>query len=209
MSNSWKSGDIVILREIFQSKISSAFPVIMIKDSPEEIALALVPGAEGFVTEDYSKGKQNGKRRWDFKDKPWKLENHIWHTNRVLILIEPQKYYAINYFWDDKTNEFSCYYVNFQLPFQRSHCGIDTLDLEIDLVIDSDFSYRWKDLDDYQKSIDSGIITNEWAQEIENAKQEVFEKLSKRQYPFDESWLNWKLDPCWPAPKLPENWDKV
>ncbi len=209
MSNSWKTGDVIVLRDIFKNKVSSSFPVIVVKDRPEEIALALIPGAEGFVTEDYSKGKQNGKRRWDFKDKPWKLDNHIWHTNRVLQLLEPQKYYAISYFWNDKSNEFSCYYVNFQLPFQRSHCGVDTLDLEIDLIIEPDFSYRWKDLDDYQKGIDSGVILVEWVQEIKRAQMEVLEKLNEQKYPFDDSWLNWRPDPYWSLPKLPAGWDKV
>ncbi|MEW6401694.1 MAG: DUF402 domain-containing protein [Chloroflexota bacterium] len=112
--------------------------------------MAILPGADGFVPEGYTEGKKSGKRPWDFIDKPWKLEKFIWHTNRFLILLEPRKYYAIEYLWHDASNEFQGYYINFQTPFHRSHCGVDTLDLEIDLVIHPDFSYKWKDLDDYQ-----------------------------------------------------------
>ncbi|MEO5886486.1 MAG: DUF402 domain-containing protein [Anaerolineales bacterium] len=126
-----------------------------------------------------------------------------------MLLLEPQKYYSTMYFWDNESNEFLGYYVNFQLPFVRSHCGIDTLDLDLDLIINPDFSYKWKDEDDYQKAIDNGVIIPEWTQEIEMAKNEVVNKLEKRQYPYDGSWLNWMPQANWSPPKLPENWDKI
>ena len=205
----WKAGEVIAWRGIYNQQIEHALPVIVVNDSPEELALAILPGADGFVREGYSEGKQNGKRRWDFRDKPWKLDRHVWHTHRVLLLLEPQKYYDIEYFWDNESDEFKCFYVNFQVPFQRSPCGIDALDLELDIVVNPDFSWRWKDVDDYQKAIESGIILKEWMQAIEGAKMEVLERLEKRSYPFDNSWLGWRPDPGWPAPKLPAGWDKI
>jgi hypothetical protein len=205
----WKLGDCVTWRNIAGGRVWSAIPAIVVKDSPEEVALAVLPGAECMAPEDYSKGKQNGKRRWDFKDRPWKLDNHIWHTSRLLFLLEPQKYYSIAYFWKQAINQFECYYINFQLPFCRSHSGFDTLDLELDMVIEPDFSWQWKDLDEYQKGIDSGIILKEWVTEIECARIEVLERLAQRKYPFDNSWLDWCPDPSWSPPKLPADWDKV
>jgi protein associated with RNAse G/E len=183
--------------------------MIVVKDSPNETVLALLPGTECMAEEDYARGKKNDHRRWDFIDKPWKLGKYSWQTNRLLFILEPQKYYATIYFWSDLSNEFICYYINFQLPFQRSHCGIDTLDLELDLIINPDFSYEWKDLDEYQKGIESGIISKEWTDQIELAKEEIFERIGKRKYPLDGTWLDWKPDPNWPRPKLPENWSKV
>ena len=199
----------VAWRGIYNQRVWHALPMLVVKDSPEQLVLALLPGAEGFVPEGYSEGKQNGKRRWDFKDRPWKLDKHIWHTTRTLHLLEPQKYYATVYFWDQGSNAFLCYYINFQLPFQRSHCGVDALDLELDLVVRPDFSYEWKDVDDYQKAIEGGIISSEWMLEVEAAKSEVLERLDQRQYPFNSPWLDWCPDPGWPAPKLPPDWDTV
>jgi predicted RNA-binding protein associated with RNAse of E/G family len=92
---------------------------------------------------------------------------------------------------------------------QRSHCGIDTLDLDLDLVIHPDFSFEWQDLDDYQKAIESEIIFPEWIEGIESAKQDIFDRLEKRCYPFDGSWLDWAPDPAWSPPTLPEDWDKI
>ena len=205
----WKPGDILLWRGVYRQRVWHAQSVIVVKDTPDEIVVALLTGTECIAPEGYLDGKDSNKRRWYFKDKTWELENYKWHTNRLLMLIEPQKYYSTMYFWNDKSNEFLCYYVNFQLPFQRNRCGVDTLDLDLDLIINPDFSYEWKDVEDYQKAIDHEVIFPKWVKGIEVAKQEVFEKLEKSQYPFDDSWLDWRPDPNWSPPTLPANWDKI
>ena len=208
-TKTWKPGDIVVVRGIFNGHICHAQSVIVVKDTPEEIALTLLPSSECVDLEGYLKGKQNSKRRWDFKDKPFILEKYLWNTNRLLLLIEPENYYSTIYFWQNDTNEFLCYYINFQTPFQRSHIGFDTLDLELDMIINPDNSWKIKDIDDYQKGVENGTILYEWTQEIETAKNKVLGKLADKQYPLDGFWLNWQPDNNWSAPKLPENWDKI
>jgi protein associated with RNAse G/E len=83
------------------------------------------------------------------------------------------------------------------------------MDLELDMDIEPDLRYKWKDVDDYQKAIECGIISPECIQGIETAKPEILERLEERQYPFDGSWLDWVPDPNWSIPKLPKNWDKI
>jgi predicted RNA-binding protein associated with RNAse of E/G family len=205
----WKPGEIISWRGIYRDRIWHAQTVIVVQDAPGETVVALLPGTECMAPEGYLQGKNSSQRRWNFKENYWQLEKYSWRINRLLLLLEPEKYYSIIYFWKQETNEFLCYYINFQLPFQRTHRGIDTLDLDLDLIINPDFSYEWKDVDDYQKAIENGVIFPEWVQGIEAAKQEIFEKLEKRQYPFDGSWLNWMPDTTWSPPKLPENWDKI
>ena len=209
MVDPWRSGDVIVWRGVFRNRVWHAQPVIVVKDTPEEMCVTLLPGTECVAPEGYLDGKDSAKRRWSFKDKDWKLENYAWRTNRLLILLEPNTYYSTMFFWRADSNDFLLYYINFQLPFQRSHCGIDTLDLDLDLIINPDFSFRWKDEDDYQKAIDHEVIMPEWTQAIEISKKEIFYKIEKRQYPCDGSWLNWMPDPDWLPPKLPKNWDKI
>jgi protein associated with RNAse G/E len=205
----WKTGEVVAWRGIFDARIWHVQPTLVVKDSPEEIVLTLLPGTECTAEETYLKGKQSANRRWDFKDTNWNLEKYTWQTNRLLLVFEPEKFYSIVHFWNHASNEFLCYYINFQEPFRRNHCGVDTLDLDLDIIIRPDFSFKWKDEDDYQKAIDHGVISPEWIQGIEVAKIEIFDKLEKRQYPFDGYWLNWIPDPSWSPPRLPANWDKI
>ena len=205
----WKPGDVVAWRGISNGRVWHVQPTLVVKDSPEEIVLTLLPGTECIADENYPKGKKNGKRRWEFQNNDWKLEKYMWRTNRLLLLFEPEKYYSTIYFWNNTSHEFLCYYINFQVPFQRSQSSIDTLDLDLDLIIHPDLSFEWKDEDDYHRAIEQGAISPEWIEGMEGAKQEIFARLEKRQYPLDGAWLNWLPDPNWLPPKLPENWDKV
>jgi len=206
----WKPGDVILWRGIYRNRIWHAIPTIVVKDEPQEIALLILPGANCMVEENYAHGTgKNGKRRWDFTTEDWKVEKFTWHTNRVLILVEPQKYYSIMHFWNHDTDTFLGYYVNFQEPYKSNDCGIDAIDLDLDLDIEPDLSFYWKDEDDYQKAIEHGLITAEWIKGIEDSKIEVLDRLRQCQYPFDGSWLNWKPDPTWQPPTLPQNWDKI
>ena len=209
MTNLWKPGEVILWRGIFRNRVWHAQSAIVVNDTPQEIVLALLPGAESMVETDFARQNKSGKRRWDFKEEDWVLEKFAWHTNRVLMITEAEKYYSIMLFWNDARDDFTGYYVNFQLPFTRSHCGIDTLDLDLDIDIEPDLSFQWKDEDDYQKAIEENVITPEWIEGIERAKPEVLERLEKRQYPFDGSWLDWMPDPNWTLPTLPQNWDKI
>jgi protein associated with RNAse G/E len=205
----WEPGEVVSWRGVFNGRVWHVQPTIVVSDSSEEIVLTLLPGTECIADENYPKGKKFGKRRWEFKDNDWKLEKYTWRTNRLLLLFEPEKYYSTIYFWNDASHEFLCYYINFQCPFQRTDCGVDTLDLDLDLIIRPDFSIEWKDEDDYRKAIEHNAMSTEWIQGIENAKTEILERLEKRLYPLDGAWLDWNPDPRWSPPKLPENWDRV
>ena len=205
----WKPGDIVSWRGILNNCVWHVQPTIVVKDMLDELMLTLLPGTECMAEETYPLGKKVAKRWWDFKENDWNLEKYIWDTNRLLLILEPEKCYSIILFWDHVSNNFLCYYVNFQAPFQRRYDNVDTLDFELDLIINPDFSMEWKDENDYQMAIDHGLVLPEWLDEIEKAKPEILERIENRQYPFDGSWLDWKPDPSWKPPKLPENWDKL
>jgi len=205
----WQPGDVVAWRGIRNNLVWHVQPTIVVKDSPEELVLTLLPGTECAAEETYSLGKKNGKRWWDFKQNDWKLAKYIWRTNRLLLLFEPNKCYSTILFWEHASDKFLYYYINFQVPFQRGDYSADTLDLELDLIINPDFSTEWKDKDDYQKAIDHGLISTEWMQCIQSAQPEILDKLEARQYPFDGTWLDWTPDPNWAAPKLPKDWDRI
>ncbi len=209
----WKPGDSVALRGIYNDRVSYIQAAVVVHDRPEEVALAVLPGAECFAPEGYINGKHGPSGYWDRWDAyikgTWEMQRYAWHTNRLLILLQPEKYYASYYFWQAERNQFLCYYVNFQLPFRRSALGFDSFDLELDIIIEPTYEWRWKDMDDYQRGIECGILLKEWVRQIDAARLEVFGKLEKRLYPYDGTWLGWMPDSNWTPPTLPENWDKI
>jgi hypothetical protein len=209
MTELWNPGDTVVWRGVYRDRVWHATPTTVVRDTGQELVLSLLPATQCMAEEDYAQNRKNGKRRWDFQGEDWRLERFTWHTNRLLFLLEPETFYSPILFWNQETNRFLCYYVNFQLPFTRSLSAINTLDLDLDLVIYPDFSYTWKDIDDYEKGIEAGVILPEWADKIEAAKPEILGRLENREYPFDGSWLDWQPDLHLPLPTLPENWDKI
>lgn len=209
----WRPGDSVTLRGIYNQRPWYVQSALVVQDTPEESALLILPGAECYAPHGYINGKHGPDGRWnrwdEYKSDSWKMQKYSWQTNRLLILVQPEKYYASIYFWEHSTDRFLCYYINFQLPFCRSRIGFDTLDLELDLIVEPTYELQWKDAENYQEGVDKGIILGEWVDQIERAKPEVFDKIELRRYPFDGTWLYWKPDPAWQTPKLPENWDKI
>ncbi len=210
--NLWKAGDHILLRGVYNGSATYMQSARVVQDTPEETALLVWPGAECMVPSGYLHHAHD-RSMWDrwaeTTTNTLKLEKYIWHTNRFLILLEPEKYFSTIYIWEAAKDKFVGYYINFQLPYRRSRLGFDTLDLDLDIVIEPDFQWSWKDMDEYQQGIEAGGIHADWVNEVERAKQEVFTRLEKRGHPFNSDWLNWRPNPNWAAPNLPENWDVI
>jgi hypothetical protein len=207
-----KPGECCVLRGIVDNKIWLAQTVLVVKDSARETILLLVPGAECAFPEAYwrwqTKNDPDDCGRWqEARKNTIPLRRFDWLTNRLLIFLESGKYYSPMLFWDGATDEFRFYYINFQLPYRRSNCGFDTLDLDLDIVIQPDYCWEWKDVDDYVEGIREGGILPEWVREVEKGKEEVLERIARRAYPLDGSWNDWCPDAGWEPPKLPEDWD--
>lgn len=210
----WEIGDSCALRGIVNNQVWLAQSVIVVKDEPQETILLLLPGAQCAFPEGYWRWRINndfsrGSRWQEAKSDNITLRGFQWHTNRILIFLESEKYFASFLFWDHATDQFSGYYINFQLPFQRSHCGFDNLDLDLDIVIDPQYNWEWKDEEDFKAGIKEGGILDEWAKGIEHSQNEVFKKISNRSYPIDGSWLQWRPAVNWIPPDLPKEWQVV
>ena len=171
MTKRWKPGESVALRGIFNQHVWYMQTALVIQDTLDEVALAVLPGAECAAPEGYINGKHGAVGHWDrwgsYLRNHWNMQTYSWRTNRLLILLETKKYYAEMFFWEQDSNTFICYYINFQLPFRRSPIGFDTLDLELDLIVEPNFAWRWKDVENYRQGIDCGIIRKEWTEQIE------------------------------------------
>lgn len=53
------------------------------------------------------------------------------------------------------------WYVNLEAPFVRTAIGVDTSDNNLDVVIDTDFTWEWKDEEFTQHWEDMGVFTRE------------------------------------------------
>src|SRR5688572_17254051 len=117
------SGEHVALRGIFNNRVWIAHAVTVIKDTTHETALLEMPGSQNAIPESswhWLYGDHVRRNRWsEAKSNNWQLLNATWQTNRLVMLLESEKYYSIMFFWNEETGSFLNYYINFQLPYRR------------------------------------------------------------------------------------------
>jgi hypothetical protein len=220
MSEYRAKGDVAAWRGVFRGRLWAAHAVYVVHDSPQETVLLLMPGAECALPEGYWRwghdraGADTAGARWDDAlSGAWRLRRFEWQTNRLLLLMRPGDYFGTFHMWQGATGSFQCYYVNFQLPFQRSRAGFDSLDLDLDLIVEPDYTWHWKDVDDYRAGITRGGIEPAWVAGVTAAQPSVQAAVASRQYPFDGTWLAWQPPAEWGQatgpPTLPEGWETI
>jgi len=105
--------------------------------------------------------------------------------------------------WDERW-AFQEWYVNLQLPLERTRFGFDTADNVLDVVVAADLSsWRWKDEHELVEAIRVGRFTTEEAEEVREEGRRALATLEARGWPFDGVWSDWRPDPGWPTPELP------
>ncbi len=183
--------------------------VTLLKDSANEKEVLLSTGNQYAGPESYFNNNfLNGARWLEAEKGQWNLKVTTWKKTNVVMILIPDKFYSINLFWDNSTNNFQCYYINFQLPYKRTKYGFDTLDLDLDIVVSKDLKWELKDFPDYQKGIELGGIKKDWVIAIENDKNEILEKINNAEYPFDGSKTNLDFELTKNNCIFPTNWDK-
>jgi hypothetical protein len=94
-------------------------------------------------------------------------------------------------------------------PLQRTARGFDYVDQILDIVVAPDLkTWRWKDEDELEEAIALGLILPERARSMRAEGENVVRMLQSGKSIFN-GWENWRPDPSWPVPTLPEDWDSV
>ncbi len=89
---------------------------------------------------------------------------------------------------------FNGWYVNFEMPIARRADSFDTGDYGLDIVIDPDGSWQWKDVDDLDEMLRSGRVTAEEADGVRRSAEQVAEDLDD-----DRRW--WSPWDTWSPPR--------
>ncbi|HEX8303984.1 MAG TPA: DUF402 domain-containing protein [Jatrophihabitans sp.] len=130
-----------------------------------------------------------------------------WQGRSALILMPPGRAHSVWWFFSEAG--FSGWYVNLEAR-SRFWChdgwyGVDVADHELDIVVAPDRSWQWKDEDDLVAV--TGLL-GYWdahgSAEIRAEGRRVLADVEAARFPFDGSWCDFRPDPSWPTPRLPE-----
>ena len=107
-----------------------------------------------------------------------------------------------------RAGEFLGWYVNLEEPWRETALGFDTTDHLLDVWIEPDRSWRWKDEDHLAEAVEIGLFTAEKARTIRLEGERAIERIRAWTEPFNEGWPGWRPDREWPLPAMPHGWDR-
>lgn len=194
----WRPGETVLLRSVFRGKIRWATPHRLVEHTDERVATFLAVGTDGIRPSNY-----RTKPYAEALLERWTLVRQPWHTHHVLRLTPFGRGHSLDLYWRENW-EFVCWYVNLQKPLRRTALGFDTFDEQLDIVVDPDETWRWKDEAEFEDLVGAGILTRAERDEIRTEAERVLDER-----PWPTGFEDFRPDPSWPLPQLPEGWDVV
>jgi hypothetical protein len=190
-----EGGDAIVRREVWRGRPKVGWGGIVVEDSPSLLALYMPEGSPLAFADDFF----GGPHPWSGRDR--------WHGHGVLQLQRPGETHAVWVFWYGAEREFRGWYLNLQEPFRRTPRGFDTQDLELDIVVDLDGAWSYKD----DEILDEWVARGRWTEaEVAAIRREgaaIAGELDAGRQWWSDDWAEWRPDPGWQVPTLPVGWD--
>lgn len=194
-------GEPVALREIWDGRVFGATPARVVEDLGDRAMFYVAPGVWKAPV-----GMDGRWLRLPIGD--WTLEERAW-TEHVLSFSFHGVAAATLLIWNEAWEPLR-WYINLETPPERSAVGIDYTDHALDVLVSIDRStVTWKDEDELEVAVRLGLFRREDAAAFRRDGERAVERLVNRELPFDREWTDWRPDPSWSAPELPEDWDVV
>ena len=201
----FRTGESIALRELLRGRVWTARPLTVVEDSDDGWVFFIPIGTRWLGPARENDERAPSKARAG----DWTLEEHRWTRAHVLSFAWPGVGHAVLHYWDEDWSP-RLWYVNAEAPLRRSAHGFDTLDHDLDVVIEPDrSSWRWKDEDAVTEGVRLGFYTPEEAAAFRAEAERGLRRVVDREPPFDREWADWRPDPSWPSPILPEGWDRA
>ncbi|RZQ59423.1 DUF402 domain-containing protein [Amycolatopsis suaedae] len=128
----------------------------------------------------------------------------VWRGTSTLRRIPDDEWSSVWWFFAE-TGEFTGWYVNLEVPLGRTASGPDRVDGVLDVAIAPDRTWRWKDEDEAEAAVAAGRLTAKWLVRLRQEGERLIELAEAGRFPFDGSWTDFRPDPAWPVPELPES----
>ena len=195
-------GETIALRQTWDGRVWSARPARVVQDDPGQTMLFIPAGTRWMAAVHDGRRLKIPQTEFDLVpqryDEPYHVLSFSWPDTGYAVLL---------FLRTDGTAP--NWYVNLEEPLRRTEIGFDSLDHELDVVVELDGSWRWKDEDDLAEAIRRGVIPTEDEARLRADGERAVRRILDREPPFDRDWTRWRPDPDWPIPVLPDGWDRV
>lgn len=190
-------GDIVLKRSIYRGNVRWTFPHRYVGDWNGRLAIYCGPGNQGKAMR---RGAEGYLKRWQTDAPPC---DTTWEQTHVLRFEREEARHSIEIYWDTDWNHFS-WYVNLQTPVVLNGRFVDTTDQALDVTVQPNGVWSWKDEDELAEAVALGIWTPAEADEIRAEGERVVADA-----PWPTGWESWRPPPDWGPLGLPRDWHVV
>lgn len=209
----WNYGEVIVRREVlglapvpqvesttaWLGKPWLAVPVHVVEDADDALVTYMPSGAEfGFFEGNWP--TPNGRHPWSGKTR--------WSGHGCLMVQRPGNHYAVWHFWAGPRREFQHWYINLQTSFVRTEFGIDTQDLELDIVVSPDGTWELKDDDVLVDRVIEGRFSESFVDWIESLGATLTTELGAGRRLWDRDWSTWEPEADWVDTPLPDDWQQ-
>lgn len=211
MGTTWRSGDVVVRREVlglwpvptpdepadWWGRPWMGVPVRVLDDAHDQLVTYVASGAPfGFPAGEWP--TPDGHHPWH--------ERPAWSGHECLMVQRPGDDHAVWHFWTGDDRMFACWYINLQTAFVRTPVGFDTMDLELDLVVFPDGTWTVKDLDVLPDRVAEGRLTQTVVDHVVALGERLAADLDAGRWWWNTAWADWRPDPADPVPTLRDDW---
>jgi hypothetical protein len=130
----------------------------------------------------------------------------VWDVSSLWI-VRPGDWHAVWVSWLASGDHLG-WYVNLQMPYRRTAIGIEAMDLMLDVVVEPDLTWQWKDDDEFAEILQRGIFDQDTGARVRCEAEDVIRCIGDGDPRFAEPWPSWRPDPAWSLPVLPDGWDR-
>jgi hypothetical protein len=121
--------------------------------------------------------------RWVRGDDP---REHTWERRHVLKLIRRGDAHSLEILWDEQW-KFEGWYVNLQAPVVETPAGFATTDWALDIIVEPNGAWHWKDEADFAEAQALGVFTPEEAAAVRAEGERVIAAK-----PWPTGWEDWR-----------------
>ncbi len=201
----WQPGEQIVIDEIWNGKLWSRRPVVVVEDRPSRLVIWCPKGTVRLVPTTPPTRPRAPTRTERLMAclhrEDWVLVEHEWDVS-TLWLMEPGRWHSTWVSFLDDGRHWG-WYVNLQRPFTRTDGAVQTMDLMLDVLIAPDgSSWRWKDEDEFDAMIEWGLLGPDEVDAVRTEAAAVIRASELKLPPFSEPWGHWTPDPTWPIPSL-------
>jgi hypothetical protein len=201
----FEPGSTIVATEAWRDRLWSAAPHLVVTSDTDILVTYQPAGAVSIVSSNrdmaYTRGMSRSERKLAALETLQVSPKQVYETPTKLYFYTPGSWARINLGWDPSDGHFMGWYVNFELPAEHMADGLISKDLVLDIYVNPDLTWEWKDEQEFTEAIDRNLIDAHLRDTLATEADRVLAQVAAGEGAFDP-----RCDPRWQAFHAPEHW---